>query len=444
MGNTVDTKEVVTAIAYLIGVRKHIIEQHYRPECGEVLDKLYQSKEATVIRYLCKLRTALLQKFKKTDEAMLYNLKNLNSLEWFDQENIKQLEKWDFQIIRANYRSEKYMQDFTKLINENIDKCMNLFHGWINWDYIRDLFFIPKYSTSNILREEFNKYMANIDFYPFQLYIHWKPADLNNILSSDRKFLKVIYSQHNDTFTDFTKYKDADDETKNNIYQFIQNSEKTAIAVDCENSDVFKLYSVLKSLNQDELARIEKITLYDDSNTTSGWDWLSRFISIPTEHIEVERVTDRKSLVDIKMTASVCKDYYESGVTSFIIVSSDSDFWGLISSLPNVKFLVMYEYEKCGTAIKNALSEHGIYHCAIDDFCTSGTDEIKKAVLFEELERHFPSLYGTNAMELTKALYENTKIKASEKEIENFCTKFVKTLRLKVNAEGNFIIEIQT
>ena len=49
---------------------------------------------------------------------------------------------------------------------------------------------------------------------------------------------------------------------------------ETAIAVDCENSDPYKLYSVLKGLNQEELAKIEKITLYDDPNTTAGWDWL--------------------------------------------------------------------------------------------------------------------------------------------------------------------------
>jgi hypothetical protein len=285
--------------------------------------------------------------------------------------------------------------------------------------------------------------MSNIEHYPFQMYIHWKPAELGGILSSDRKFLKILYAQHDDTFTDYTKYRDADEDTKNNIYHFIDSSTRTAIAVDCENSDVFKLYSVLKGLNPDELSKIEKITLYDDSNTTAGWDWLSRFTHIPVEHIEVERVTDRKSLVDIKMTASVCKDYYENGITSFVIVSSDSDFWGLISSLPKASFLVMYEYEKCGTAIKNALSEHGIFYCSIDDFCTSGTDELKKAVLFAELEKHLPSLIGLNPTELTYQLYNDSRITATRKEMEVFCNKYVKTLRLKVNTDGRFVIEIQ-
>ncbi|WP_024857653.1 NYN domain-containing protein [Ruminococcus albus] len=439
---TVDTKEVVTTISYLIGVRKDILELNFA-ECKGTLDKLYADREATVIRYLCKLRTSLLQHFKKTDIAMHYELKNLTSLEWYDKDNIRQLEKWGFPIIQANYRSEKYMQDFTRLINENIDKCSRLFYDWIIWEYIRDLFYIPKYQKSGVLKEEFEKYMKNIQHYPFQMYIHWQPAELGNILYTDRKFLKLIYEMHGDVFTDHTKYRDADDETRNNIYEFIDSSEKTAIAVDCENSNPFKLYSVLKGLNQDELAKIEKITLYDDPNTTSGWDWLSKFTMIPVEHIEIERVSDRKSLVDVRMTASVVTDFYRDGITSFIIVSSDSDFWGLIKSLPDAQFLVMYEYEKIGSAIQSALTQHGIYYCAIDDFCTAGTEELKRTVLFAELEKHFPTICGESPLELTHKIYEATRVTATKKEMENFCTRYVKTLRLKLDAEGKFVIEIQ-
>ena len=439
---TVDTKEVVTTIAYLIGVRKSALETSFREECPDTLDKLYADKNATIIRYLSKLRTSLFQHFKKTDDAMRYDLKNLYSLDWYDHDNIKQLEKWGVQIIQANYRSEKYMQDFTRLINEHIDSCAGLFYDWINWDYIRDLFFVPKYNKPNVMKDEFTKYMANIEHYPFQMYIYWQPKDLGGILSSDRKFLKLLYEMHNDTFTDYTKYRDADEDTRNNIYNFIDSSEKTAIAVDCENSNPFKLYSVLKGLNPEELAKIEKITLYDDPNTTTGWDWLSKFTQIPVEHIEIDRVTDRKSLVDVRMTASVVTGFYRDGITSFIIVSSDSDFWGLIESLPNAHFLVMYEYEKCGTAIKSALTQHGIYYCAIDDFCTAATEDMKRAVLFAELEKHLPSLIGESPLELTQKLYEATRVTATKKEMENFCNRYVRTLKLKIS-DGKFVIEIQ-
>lgn len=43
----------------------------------------------------------------------------------------------------------------------------------------------------------------------------------------------------------------------------------------------------------------------------------------------------------------------------------------------------MYEYDKCGSANKNALSEYGIYYCSIDDFCSGNVEEFKRAVLFD-------------------------------------------------------------
>ena len=430
---TVDTKEIVTTIGYMIGVKKNILEQCFGEEYHELLQTLYVNKETSIIRYLCKLRTTLMQKFKKTDDEMRFNLKNLNSMDFYDQDNIKQLEKWGFEIIKPNYRSEKYMLDLAGLISANIDNCFELFPDWVNWNYIKDLFVIPQYTKKGVLKSEFNIYMKNI---------HWKPEDHGSILYTDGKFLGIIYRQHNDIFTDFTKYKDAHSETKNNIYDFIDRSYKTAIAVDCENSDVYKLYSVLKNLNQDELSKIEKIVLYDDYHTTSGWDWLEKFTKIPIEHIEVNRVTDQKSLVDIKMTAGVCTDYYENNITSFILVSSDSDYWGLISTLTKAEFLVMYEHSKCGQAIKRALSEHNIYYCSIDDFCSGNIEELKKAVLFSCLEKYLPEIISLNGKELVRKIYEEARISASEKEMENFYDRYIKTLRLRVDNDGKFTVEI--
>lgn len=214
---TVDTKEIVTTIGYMIGVKKNILEQCFGEEYHELLQTLYVNKETSIIRYLCKLRTTLMQKFKKTDDEMRFNLKNLNSMDFYDQDNIKQLEKWGFEIIKPNYRSEKYMLDLAGLISANIDNCFELFPDWVNWNYIKDLFVIPQYTKKGVLKSEFNIYMKNIEYYPFQMYIHWKPEDHGSILYTDGKFLGIIYRQHNDIFTDFTKYKDAHSETKNNI-----------------------------------------------------------------------------------------------------------------------------------------------------------------------------------------------------------------------------------
>lgn len=140
----------------------------------------------------------------------------------------------------------------------------------------------------------------------------------------------------------------------NNIYTFIRNSMRTVIAVDCENSDVYKLYATLRNLDQSELDKIERIYLYDDHHTTVGWQWLDKFTEIPVEHILIDRVTERKSLVDIVMTAGVCQSHFAEGIDSFILVSSDSDFGdSSIFAAELTDFSPCKEYENCGRAIGN-------------------------------------------------------------------------------------------
>lgn len=238
------------------------------------------------------------------------------------------------------------------------------------------------------------------------------------------------------------EHVDAVEDTKENIYEFIRESMRVVIVVDCENSDVYKLYGVLKNLNSEQMSKIEKIILYDDYHTSCGWDWLEKFIHIPVFHEEVERVTDRKSLVDIKMTAGVCEAYYKDNIDSFILCSSDSDYWGLISSVKDAHFLVMYEYSKCGQSIKDALTKRCIFHCSIDDFYTGNASDLKKKVMINELKNLTNDIVGKNGWEMTRQIYERTKITSTEREMKDFYNKYVKSLRLKINEDGVFEIVV--
>ena len=157
--------------------------------------------------------------------------------------------------------------------------------------------------------------------------------------------------------------------------------------VDCENSDPYKLCATLKNLDYEVMQKITAIILFDDVHTATAWRILENYTRIPVEHIMIERIKQNKSLVDIKLTARACQEHYQKQVDSFVIVSSDSDYWGLISSLPDARFLVMIEREKCGPDMKAALAESGIFYCYLDDFYSGNSEDIKKNALFQEMYR---------------------------------------------------------
>lgn len=432
--------ETVTTMAYLLGLRKDQLREIYGARCPDTLEACEQDRDATIVRYLCKLRVQLLRNFRTVDDEMVYNLSNIDRMpDKFDVENIAKLKSWGITIVKCNYRSELYMNDICLLINEFIPKCQHLFCDWIKFDYIKNLFYIT--NPQNVMKGEFNTYNRNIAYYPFQLYMHWYPSDYSNILYNDAKFLGILYSINKDRLDDLSKVYDADEETKTDIYEFIKEGKKTVIAVDCENSDAFKLCGMLNNLDEDMVSKIEKILLFDDAHTTVAWQKLSSFVKIPVERIVSERVSEYKSLVDLKMTVGICREFYMNNVDSFILCSSDSDFWGLISEIP-ANFLVAYENQKCGECIKKKFWEHQITNCSIDDFYTGNAGGLKKTVLLETLRQHLPHIVGMNGMELAKMVFEEARITYNQSELKNFHTKYIESLRLKTTADGDFYIEI--
>lgn len=434
---TIEKKEIVTTVAYLLGQKDEIFKEYYS-EYLDLVDSLKANDAANKIRYLCRMRTALMLNFTRTEQAIM-GLTPIDCMEWFDADEIKKLRQMGTDPALYNAKASHYAEHFNKLIAENFDACRPLFPEWASFDYIRDLFVVPNYNRPDVLKSEFEKYQANRKKYPFQFYIHWEPAEAGNILMNDLKFMKVLYAQHGKVFTDTSKTHDAEEVTKRSIYDFINDAGTVVFCVDCENCDPYKLYGVLCNLDKEQMSKVDRIVLYDDVHTTRAWDYISHLTHIKVEHIEVERVADNKSLVDIRMTAGVCKAYYEGHVDSFILCSSDSDFWGLISSLPQASFLVMYEYEKCGQAIKYALSTRQIFHCAMDDFYTGNAQDLKKVVLKKELEECLHDIPGRDAWELTRTLFTKARINASESEMKDFYNRYIKTLKLKIDERGMFV-----
>jgi len=437
------TYAIVSTVAYLIGVQKSVFENEHEPPRLAIYEKLDTDRTARIIRNLCRLRTAVERNFKRINTVMVAEYKGLSSIpEHVPVECISQLAD-DGILIKGNMKLSQHIIDFNRLISDRINNCRDLFPIWINWPYIKDIFIMPNGFSDEGIRAAASEYYAHKGWYPYQMYINWQPSDEGNILFNDKKFVSLLYNWHNDCFTDHSKVSDASALTKNNIYDFIEVSGKTVFVVDCENSDPYKLYATLKNLDSVYLQKISKIILYDDVNASTAWQMLESFTSIAIEYILIERLKLSKSLVDIKLTAGTCKEFYSNNVDSFVIVSSDSDYWGLISSIPDARFLVMLENEKTGPDIKNALFNSGIFYCFIDDFYSGNSNDIKIIALLREVRRFLEQSVRINVNDMMEAAYRATRIEMSIPEQKQFFNKYIKPMYLEIDDAGNLSIQLK-
>ena len=274
------------------------------------------------------------------------------------------------------------------------------------------------------------------------MYINWKPAEEGNILYNDKKFLSLLYSRNNDKFTEYYRLSDAKIDALSIAHHFINKANIVEVIVDCENANPFKLSALLESLDNDCRLRIDKIILIDDPNTVNAWSRFSEITNIPVEHKLIERIKYSKSLVDLGLAAQACEGHYKNGVDSFIIVSSDSDYWTLPNSLPNAHFLFLVEYENFGRYYKNALKSARIPYCYIDAFCPDDTDELTKKVLVEELNRELGK-HPVNLFDQLERTLSDERISMSE-SIRKRLHEHIKDVRISIDSDGymNFNLNV--
>ncbi len=439
------TYDIVSKVAYLIGVPKQIFENEHEPPKIDIYERLEKDKTARIIRNLCVVRAAIERRFGKINDKIRKEFKSIYTLpELIPQDALRQLELDGVQFYKkSSTKLAHHIIEINRLISDRINNCKSLFPVWLNWEYIREIFIMRDGLTEAGTKAAANTYFTNLECYPYSIFINWNPQPNGNILYNDKKFVTLLYQWHNDYFGDYSKVSDAGSFVKSNIYDFIDDSKRVVMAVDCENSDPYRLCATLKGLDADITAKIQKIMLFDDVHTVDAWRILESHTQIPVEHIMTERVKQTKSLVDIELTAMTCREHYRNLVDSFIIVSSDSDYWGLISSLPEAKFLVMIEREKCGPDMKAALANSGIFYCYIDDFYTGDGEDLKKNALFNEIYRALDEALNLNVKDMLDDALLATRIEMSPAAKRQFFEKYIKRMSLAIDEYGNASLELR-
>ena len=439
------TYEIVSKVAYLLGVPKRIFENEHEAPKLEVYEKLEQEKAARIIRHLCIIRTAIERNFKHINEKMRFDYTSIYNLpEYIPPDSMTQLSADGVNFVRKSSKKLcHHVIEINKLIADRINNCKKLFPLWLNWQYVKELFIMPDGLQESGTKAAASLYYQYRACYPYQVYMNWAPKDEGNVLYNDKKFVTLLYQWHDDYFTEYSKVSDAGSYIKGSIYEFIATSEKVVLVVDCENSDPYKLCATLKSLDYQHTKKIASIILFDDVHTASAWRILESFTKIPVEHILIERVKQNKSLVDIMLTARACQEHYKNNVDSFVIVSSDSDYWGLISSLSEARFLVMIERGHSSPDLRNALLNAGIFYCYIDDFYSGDSEDIKMSALYKEMYRYIDKAVQLNVNTMFEEALRTTRIEMSEAEKKQFMAQHIRTMQMFISPEGEVVLEFK-
>ena len=436
--------EIVSVFAYLIGVQKRHFENEHEPPQMETYEKLRWNKNARIIRNLCMLRNDIERNYGAIFKAMRDSYKSIVSLpEYVSQDAINELANDGISLYKSGKSLIQYILDINRYISDRINNCKPLFPIWLDWNYVKELFIMPNGLTEEGAKAAADLYYEHKRSYPYQVYLNWTPGDYGNILFNDMRFVKLLYEWNEDAFTDNSKLSDVSDYTRYNIFDFLEDSEKTVFVVDCENSDAYSLCAMIQNLPSEMLTKIQKVILYDDVHTTSAWQILNEHTSVPVEHIEIERIKESKSLVDMRLATGVCREFFQNSVESFVLCSSDSDYWALISSLPEAKFLVLVEHDKVGPDIREALTSSGIFYCYLDEFYTGKENQdLKIAALLKEIREYLSSALTLNVNDMMATAMTNTRVNLSPAERNQFYDKYIRQMKLNVDDEGNVTLKL--
>lgn len=438
------THDITTKIAYLLGIRKIIFDKENTSFDIELFNRLNKDKSARIIRNLCAIRTSILKNFNKINNAFRFEHRGIRTVnEFIPDEYVMQLSNDGIDFVKkSSICLSNHVVEINRLINDRINNCKNLFPMWLNWDYIRDLFIMKNGLTDHGVMAALVTYRNSYNYLPFHAYMNWDAEDEGLILTSDARFCSWLYKLNNDEFKARNMVTNVGSRVKNNIYDFISSSNKTVLVVDCENSDPFNLSAAFRNLEKCYTDKIAGIILFDDVHASSAWNMLQNYTgNVPVEHLNVERIMGNKSLVDQALYARVFREFYENRTDSFVLVSSDSDYWPLISNLPQANFLVMVEHSKCSPNLKQALDEQHIFYCYLDDFYGGNGEDIKLKAVLAEMRDYVDSAVNLNVNDMFETALRNTRAPFSEDERRRFYRKFIKNMSLVVGENGDVSIE---
>ena len=89
-----------------------------------------------------------------------------------------------------------------------------------------------------------------------------------------------------------------------------------------------------------------------------------------------------------------------------------------------------------------AMEDAGVFYCLIDDFCTGNSDEIRLKAVLSQLQAKLDEKVSFNIHELMKEVFWATRVEMGTREERQFYDRYLKKMKVSVDADGNVKIAL--
>lgn len=437
--------ELVSLVAYLIGVEKRHFESEKEPPKIEIYDELEKNDAAKIVRALCLLRNSIERNYKRVTNAIIQEGRSIYAMhDILPTNEISYLESKGIRFSdQENKNSNNFLIKLNSELKNRMNNCSNLNHI-VKWEYLVNMILMPDGDTKAGLEKAAELFYNNMAYYPYSTYINWIPQDEGNVLWSDSRFCYLLYKWNNDEFLEYNKVRDAGKDTKEIIYSFLKRNDNIHLVVDCENSNPYRLLATLNGLEEEYREKITRIVLIDDPHTSETWNKLEQYISIPIKYLEIERINDNKSIVDEEVIMECSELHYKENVDAFIMAASDSDYWPLVRRFTDCDFLFFVEHIKCGPDFKEGLITKGIPYCFIDDFYSKDSGWIIEEILLDNIRKELKEKCTIDLEELLDKQLWNLKAELNDSEKKYLFERYLRNIKININEDKVMTLEIKS
>lgn len=388
MSIVVGSKSYAFVTAYLLGVSHKVLGRDFADDYvnSNSLDYLKRIENAELLRTLSKMRQYVFHHYEG-----LSGISSSNDLEDSDLEH--------FLHILGQYgltfdSDKEVLFDIAHVVNKLSQLITSLVGDVLNRFNFPHVEQVSRYfQMPDVTKSELDDLVAycndNIRRFPHWIFIMDEGRAKNHlarIFNEDKKLFVTAYAIAEDSYYssnievpkfDWGMFGASD------VHVEMPLSRNSIFYVDCDNLEFESFLSILdrvKSVSDDCSQHVFKLFL--DETSDSVWNVLSSIVDscFTLEFIRLKRIKESKSVVDVAMTVEITKDAVGSLDCSQVLVSSDSDFFGVIDS--GILPAVFYDRVKANKDYIDCLQRQDI---TLFDTCSLDVESSKQRYRTEAL-----------------------------------------------------------